>query len=276
MRIKTAWLPHLHGIRRREIEIAFGRCPEKVFGTGLELGAGDGFQSGLLARYAVRLTCTDYVLDSMAPRDTDAITYRACDAEEIDSVFGRGRFDLVFSSNLMEHLPDPGRALRAIREVLAEDGIAIHVIPGPFWKLAHVSLHLPNLVVARIESLAARGAPPVVPEGQRHPNNPKTGRRPRPFLARLLIPDPHGVSATNLEELLAFRRSRWEGELRRAGLEPIAVMKGPVASGYGFGLDRLRAFLEALGLASEYVYVTTRAGARSRFARYFQPAGFPG
>jgi SAM-dependent methyltransferase len=270
LRIKTAWLPHLHRIRSREIEIIFGRCPGKLFGTGLELGAGDGFQSGLLARYVARLTCTDYVLDSRAPRGVDGITYRACDAEEIDAAFGRGRFGLVFSSNLMEHLPDPGRALRAIREVLVEDGITVHVIPGPFWKLAHVSLHLPNLAVERLEALAAGPAPPAGPEGQRHPNNPKTHRPRRSFLSRLMIPDPHGVSATNLEEFRAFRRSRWEDELRRAGLEPVAVIKGPVASGYGFGLDRLRGFLETLGFASEHAYVATRGGSGSRFARYFQ------
>jgi SAM-dependent methyltransferase len=273
LRIKTAWLPHLHRMRTREIEIAFGRCPEKIFAAGLELGAGDGFQSGLLMRYVSRLTCTDYTLESIARREADAISYRACDAEEVDAVFGRGRFDLVFSSSLMEHVPDPGRALRAVREVMAEDGVTVHVIPGPFWKVSHFVLHVPNQVVEKIEALTARATPPPAREGQRHPNNPKTARPGRPLLSRLLVPAPHGVSATNREEFAAFRRARWEAEFRRAGLDPIAVLKGPVASGYGFGLDRLRASLETLGFASEYIYIAARAGRRSRFARYFQAGG---
>lgn len=273
MRIKTAWLPHLHGMRTREIEIAFGRCPERLFGTGLELGAGDGFQSGLLTRYVFRLTCTDYTLESIARRDADGVSYRACDAEEVDAVFGRGRFDLVFSSNLLEHLPDPGRALRAIREVMADDGVTVHAIPGPFWKLSHLALHVPNQVLEKLEMLTAPAAALPPREGQHHPNNPKTAPPRRPFLSRVFVPAPHGVSATNRQEFAAFRRSRWEAEFRRAGLDPIAILKGPVASGYGFGLDRLRASLETLGFASEYLYVAGRAGCRSRFARYFQADG---
>lgn len=272
MRIKTDWLPNLQRMRTREIEIAFGRCPEKIFATGLELGAGDGFQSGLLERYVSRLTCTDYTLESIARRDSDAVAYRVCDAEQVDAVFDAGRFDLVFSSNLLEHLPDPGRALRAIRTVMADDGVTVHVIPGRFWKLGHVLLHVPNQVVERLQDLTARAARPAR-GGQRHPNNPKTAPPRRRILSRFLLPAPHGVSASNREELAAFGRSRWEAEFRRAGLELIVVLKGPVASGYGFGLDRLRTALEALGFASEHIYIAARAGGRSRFARYFQPGG---
>ena len=83
MKIKTAWLPHLHRIRSREIEIAFGRCPEKIFATGLELGAGDGFQSGLLTRYVSRLTCTDYTLESIA-RHIPAKSLLILPAEKFD------------------------------------------------------------------------------------------------------------------------------------------------------------------------------------------------
>jgi SAM-dependent methyltransferase len=272
LRIKTEWLPNLQRMRTREIEIAFGRCPDKIFTAGLELGAGDGFQSGLLERYVSRLTCTDYTLESIARRDSDAVSYRVCDAEEVDAVFGADRFDLVFSSNLMEHLPDPGRALRAIRTVMADDAVTIHVIPGPFWKVGNILLHVPNQVVERLQDLTAPAAPPAG-EGQRHTNNPKTAPPRRRFLSRLFLPAPHGVSANNREELAAFRRSRWEAEFRRAGLEPIAVLKGPVASGYGFGLDWLRVSLEALGFASEHIYIAARAGRRSRFAPYFQAEG---
>jgi hypothetical protein len=84
-----------------------------------------------------------------------------------------------------------------------------------------------------------------------------------------MLPEPHGVSDGHLQELLAFRRSRWTAEFARAGLRVLSIQKGPVASGYGFGFDRLRAFLEGMGLASEYIYIATKSDAVSRRAIYF-------
>ncbi len=46
-------------LRRREIEAAFQTMPEDTFEEALELGAGDGFQAPLLARYAKKVLCTD-------------------------------------------------------------------------------------------------------------------------------------------------------------------------------------------------------------------------
>ena len=44
--------------------------------------------------------------------------------------------------------------------------------------------------------------------------------------------------------------------LKDAGFQVVKVVKGPVASGYGFGFDGLRSFLEKLGFCSEYMFVT--------------------
>jgi SAM-dependent methyltransferase len=284
VRLKADWLPLLHRFRRREIEIAFAGCPEKAFATGLELGAGDGFQSRLLTRWVSGLVSTDFdpgVLDN--PPDA-AITWAVCDAEEVDRVFAGRRFDLVFSSNLLEHLPDPARALRAMHAVLADDGVAIHVVPGPFWKTTHLLLHVPNRCALILERLMRPGAIGAVgrklrgtePEAVNAPprdNNPKTARVRRGAVARFLWPVPHGVSRGNLGEFLAFRRSRWKREIRAAGFDLIAVRKGPVASGYGFGFDRTRRALEALGLASEFVYVARKRGASSPCAAFWCPEG---
>jgi SAM-dependent methyltransferase len=290
MRIKTEWLPHLHRYRRRELEMIFGRCPENLFASGLELGCGDGYQSGLLARWVGTLISTDWDASALPRGEGGAIEYRVCDAEHVNTVFAGRRFDLVFSSNLLEHLPDLSRALRGIREAMADDGLTIHAVPSPFWKLCHLLLNAPNRCVEVLEKLTAPGglrrvagraagrgssqsqaAPAVaVPGAPTAPrdNNPKTRRRRRSLLGRFLWPDPHGVSRGNIEELLAFRRARWRRELEAAGFRVIAVLKGPVASGYGFGFDRLRALLERLGLASEFIYIARKPGAPCRYEEY--------
>jgi len=52
MKIMADWIQHLHNHRKRELGLIFSKCPERLFQEALELGAGDGFQSGLLTRYA--------------------------------------------------------------------------------------------------------------------------------------------------------------------------------------------------------------------------------
>ena len=279
MRLKADWLPFLHRFRRREIEVVFAGCPEKTFATGLELGAGDGFQSRLLARWVSRLVSTDYDPGVLSNAPDAAITYAVCDAEEIDRVFPGRRFDLVYSSNLLEHLPDPGRALRAMCAALADDGITIHVVPGPFWKTTHLLLHAPNRAALTLERLSQpgalaairrklRGEPGPVREAARD-NNPKTARKQRGAIGRFLVPEPHGVSRSNLKEFSDFSRARWTREIQQAGFELVAIRKGPVASGYGFGLDVARSVLEAAGVASEYIYVARKRGAASPYAAYW-------
>ena len=65
MRLHTEWLSYLRALRRREVELAFRWCPPGVFANALELGAGDGYQASLLARYASRLVSTDYVMEQV-------------------------------------------------------------------------------------------------------------------------------------------------------------------------------------------------------------------
>jgi SAM-dependent methyltransferase len=277
MRLRADWTTYLHSLRAREFDRIFGRLPAKAFTSVLELGAGDGFQARLLSRYAVRVVSTDYYRPPVA--DGEGVVYRACDAERLTEEFEAGEFDLIYSSNMLEHVPQPQVVLRGIAQILANDGITIHVMPNRLWKLSHLALHWPNLILSvaeramtrtRIGKLGSEGR--VLSPETRHSNNPKLDRHRRARLRRWML-DPHGVSRTNLTEFVAFGRGRWRDEFERAGFEVVAVLKGPLASGYGFGLDRLRALGETIGLASEFVYVARKAGSHSRHAADFLKAG---
>lgn len=273
MKIKADWSTYLHALRRREIEIVFAGCPPKVFPRGLELGAGDGYQSGLLLQYVGSLVVTDFAPEIAERPDAPGMTHRVCDAERVDETFGEGEFDLIFSSNMMEHLPEPEKALAGMHRVLADGGVAIHLMPSVFWKLSQMAgFHL-NLAVSRLERYASRRAAgsgaPAGPE-RAWDNNPKVARRRRSYLRRLFWPVPHGASRSNVAEFLRFRKAYWRERFARAGFDVAAVLRGPVSSGYGFGFDRLRAALERLGVASEYAYVTAKAGRASPYLACFR------
>lgn len=281
LKFRPDWQTYLHALRRREIEIIFRGCPPHSFARGLELGAGDGFQSGLLARYAATLVVTDYHPGILAQPDTPTITHRVCDAELVGEIFAAAEFDLSFSSNLLEHLPQPQVALAGIHRVLRDDGIAVHVMPSPFWKLCQMIGFYPNFVLARLERYSARrttrgrdasGADSRVrqagPAGA-WDNNPKVAGRRYSYLRRLLWATPHGAARSNLEEFRAFSPAHWQEQFTAAGFAVARVLPGPVSSGYGFGLDRTRTLLEHGGMASEYVYVTHKTGQASPYLAYF-------
>ncbi len=277
MRLKADWKEH-HTLRQREIDIVFGHCPEKSFDRGLELGAGDGFISGLLSRYVRELLVTDYYPDIVNLPARPGISLQVLDAEGVGDAFEASSFDLVFSSNLLEHLPDLPRALAGINHVMAADGLAVHVLPSAFWKLSQLGLFYPNVVLSRLDHygrgnlprplrrLLRNGAQATGPA--RH-NNPKVEGAHLDWVHRLLVPPVHGAVGGNWKESLRFRRQQWHDAFTQSGFCIVAEIAGPAASGYGFGLDWARRQCEQAGWVGEYAYVMVKKGHTSPRARHF-------
>lgn len=275
MKLKTDWLSHLHGFRRRELAIIFSRSPKKLFNEGLELGAGDGFQSTLLSDYVVKLISTDFYPDILNRRNTESIEYLVCDAEKLSGRFERGQFDLIFSSNLLEHLPDLEATFAGMYHILKDEGITVHIMPSPFWKLCNAALYIPNIFVLVLEILTeGKGIGKVFEKAKEvkereKGNNPKLDKTAHRSMLGILFPRPHGVSSSNFKEFFLFRKKRWKKEFEKANFELISIIKGPVFSGHGFGMDRIRRFLERLGFTSEYIYITVKKGKESPYKQYF-------
>jgi SAM-dependent methyltransferase len=300
MRIKADWQTWLHTYKKREVDKAFFACPEGGFDLGLELGAGDGFQSGLLSRYIRRLVSTEINELRLSKQNRRGVSYRICSAEEAVRCAEDRSFDIVYSSNLLEHLRDPVLVLRQIHRIMKDDGVAIHIVPAPLWKLCHLLLYVPaNLAVVGERVFRAHrtgdgfkearfflgqlveglreGANTLTKLTDREEaltgNNPGVTGRRRAFAARLLLPRPHGVSGTNLAELSALMKRRIIGMFKDTGFECGAVLKGPAASGYGLGWSWAEAAFEKAGFASEYIYIAHKKGHPCRYLSFFTGVG---
>lgn len=272
----NSWTRNLESLRRRELARAFAGCPEKAFLKTLELGAGSGFQSRQLLRYTHELVSTDLDTDRLKRVPVPGITYVMCDAELVDHCFGERSFDLVFASNLFEHLPDPERALRGIGAVLKPGGIVILVMPNALWKTFSLLGFYPNAARLAFRALRkgrlaqllkrylSREQPPLREIGNNRKSAPPDAR------AGILWPTPHGAYPDHRTEFWMYRKKRWIALFTACGFTPIAVRFGPVSSGYGFGFARLGRLLELVGLTTEYIYVLKISGQQSPHERYWQ------
>lgn len=260
----------LHFARQQAVELIFEKVPSGAFGKGLELGAGDGYQSRFLKRYISQLICTEYDLRKLCDQDEE-IAYAQCDAELVDLKFGPQEFDVVFSSNVFQYLPNPQLALKGIANVLKEDGIAILVMTNPTWRLFKLLCFYPSLVVRAAKKIrrlfgGELGSRIEHQEQLSGDNQKRQNRYGR--LRQKLFPTPFGAYNSSLEELFKSRKSRWTKELEVASLTIVKIIKTPFMVGdLTVGLN---AWFDRLGLTTEYIYIARKSRNACPYVAYWE------
>lgn len=223
------------------------------------------------------LVCTDLNPNRLTKTSHNNITFKICDAEKIDEYFNPKEFDMIFSSSLLEHLPDWRRALTGIHKILADDGIGVHFMPNRVWKIATILLYIPNKIAGAIDKITSGR---IFKRRQGHKwfkpyketfdgNNLKAGRKKRFFLSKLFLPRLHGVSNSTVVEFIAFGKKQWVARFESAGFTVLAVRKVVFNSGYGFGFERVSSLMEWLGLHTLYAYIVQKKEGASKYAGFF-------
>ncbi len=273
MKIKADWQSYLHKLRQEEADILFRNCPKLIFNDALELGAGDGFLSQILAKYAKNLLCTEINEKRLCQFDLPNIRYQILDAEKIDETLDGQKFDFIFSSNLLEHLPDVNKSLNGMYRILTDDGVAIHVLPNRTWKTSTTLCYIPNRIIMTIDKFFAGKLfkrKPGHEFGQTSKkkyggNNQKTGRKKQSRLTKLFLPAIHGISSNTLQEFYVFGSNPWIRRFQNAGFDIVTIYKMPFNSGYGFGFKSIRRLMERLGLSSGSAFVLCKKGHKTKY-----------
>jgi SAM-dependent methyltransferase len=246
----------------------FRDVPENAFDRGLELGAGDGTMSTRIARYTRMLVSTEIRVGQLGTPPSPNTRFTYCDAELLP--FRSAKFDLIFSSHLLEHLPDLPGALGEMSRALREDGVMVHLVPSRLWKLLDLALFFPSQLVHVIEKVTEPrrdvGELRAAPQGRGSTVKlPALG-----WWRRSFWPPTHGVSRSNRLEFLRFGVRRWTAEFQRAGLDVTGIRRRlPLHSPYRFGFERTRNQLESLGASSTIGFVLTHSGFRPPRAKLF-------
>ena len=285
---KTDWTQYLHAIRKREIDMVFSLLPEMRFTSGLEVGAGDGFQTTLIAQRADRLISSDLNFKRIKESlKVPGVVYKIIDADSIGGVFKNGTFDLIFSSNVLEHLRDPQTFLTQTLPMLTDNGYAVHIVPSRHIKIFYLVLYYPHLVLLAMDRIIGKLKGDSFFKGSgvdlenninsvntRNNSNVRTHypNRLTGILGRLkkfLFPSPHGNFPGHIQEFIAFGRTQWECLFTKAGYSVAAYATGPAFSGYGFGFLFLRRFLEHCGVSSEHIFILKKMSAFESVARSY-------
>jgi len=96
----------------------------------LEIGAGTGQQALELSRRGFQVEAIE-IPDSLYAQQRQ---FPIVDYDGRTIPFPDKSFDVVFSSNVLEHVPDLGQIHTEIARVLKPDGYAVHVLPTHSWR----------------------------------------------------------------------------------------------------------------------------------------------
>lgn len=192
---------HLERLRREEIELIRGWGWLKPGLRVLDLGGGSGYQASLMHAYGCDVTSID-----LAGRPMPSTFYFPVD--EYDGItipHEDASFELVFSSNVLEHVHALRMLLDEVRRVLKPGGVTIHVVPSAGWRFWTSVSHYGFVVKSLIgkQGVIPAAIEPVSPRQ-------KLQRHGVVFmLKRILLAGPHGEYPNALAELHYFSRRRW-------------------------------------------------------------------
>ncbi len=116
-------------IRLYELDITLSLLPKE--GRLLEIGAGTGWQARALEDHGYNISAID--LPTSNYRGTRIWPVTEYDGENIP--FEDNTFDIIFSSNALEHIPHIYEFQKEIHRVLKPDGLVIHILPSSSWCL---------------------------------------------------------------------------------------------------------------------------------------------
>lgn len=179
----------------------------------LEVGAGAGWQAKTLANLGHEVTAIDIPSSNyIALREWEVLDYDGRNIPASDR-----SFDAIFSSNVLEHVPNLTGLLGDMSRVLKSDGVAIHIMPSSTWRL-WTSI---GFYIRRLLQICGR----VSDASQESRNNPaKFLGQSRRSLRRMLLPSTHGTCGNWLSELYLFSEHSWRRRLKATEWEISEVM----------------------------------------------------
>lgn len=223
----------------------------------LEIGGGIGYQARLIASTGAAVDS----IDVAEPLPGVEIYFPVRIYEGKALLFPDDYFDVVFSSNVLEHIPDLRTTLSEVQRVMKSDGLAIHILPTPAWRvwtsLSHY-IHIARRLVGPLSGQHHSQKSALVGSG-----DPARARGTWSVIKRVLRDGPHGEYPSAISGLWYFSRLRWLKLFQESGFDLVEDWPGGIFyTGYGvfpsISIERRRELARILGSATR-VFILRKA-----------------
>jgi len=213
---------HLQALRELETErvaavlISVSKPPPADL---LEIGAGTGFQAARFARHGYAVSAIDVAGSNFS----DARVWPVQEYDGRNIPFEDNRFDVVFSSNVLEHVSDLVYLGQEMGRVLKDDGVVVHVLPSSAWRIWSCATHYAHLVKrvsAVASSVVRRGMAASRAEAS---SSFAVDRAFGERMARVLLPGRHGERGNVLTEIYYFSRAWWRTHFASGGWDIVRI-----------------------------------------------------
>ena len=209
----------LDALRSAEMRLLFQKYGQLFSGADvLEIGTGTGAQLRELSAVANSAIGVDLHSSYL-----QAPSYNFTYYDGVNLPFADNSFDVIYSSNTMEHVMDePGLHLQ-MKRVLRPGGIAVHVVPSCAWRMWTTAVYypmLPKLIFSFLlqpkDQSTAEGSPAA------HTKSAKDR------ILDLICPSRHGEKGNRFTEWWHFRSSSWRTRFESLGwkvesIEPLGL-----------------------------------------------------
>ncbi len=165
----------------------------------LEVGAGTGIQ-------AQRLSEIGYIVSALEVQGSsyrDVRCFNIVDYDGINIPFPSQSHDVIFSSNVLEHVVHLDEVFKEMYRVLSDDGVCVHLVPTPAcraWSLAAHYIWLTRRLVQKL--LSVRGADVSGGDAPRMPDTATAW-------LWTLFPPRHGERGNTITEIYYYSRRFW-------------------------------------------------------------------
>jgi ubiquinone/menaquinone biosynthesis C-methylase UbiE len=183
----------------------------------LEIGAGTGWQARELAARGYVVSAIDIPTSNHG----QARIWSIIDFDGRFIPFPDNSFDIVYSSNVLEHVEDIKTLNTEIARVLRIGGTAIHYVPTSAWRAWSLAAFYPALlrdVLRRMRSKLGLGrADSAAPAISTAPSSSTDQRSLVAKILRRIVPHAHGAVGSCFSELLRFNRRSWDDFFSASG-----------------------------------------------------------
>ena len=203
----------------------------KDSGDLLEIGAGTGWQSRVFSEAGYRVEALDLPAQSEISNHARSREWPIRDYDGAHLPFADRSFDVIYSSNVLEHVVELETLMNEMKRVLRPKGIAFHLVPNSAWRLLSLATYYPAQAIDGLRWVARKSKSRMKGDSGEEIVS-KSQSRLIDKIARRLVPHAHGSVGTPITELGRFSKRSWDKHFSRSGWEVLYHgHNGIIASG---------------------------------------------